>query len=398
MALMGNLKAGSPTMERLVKEREMTGAWEETEKHSQRWAHKAKETKEFFSYVIPRLDLEIYLPLPSDEPATEEFMLSENVILPTLSLLKSLGLTKEQATDLMQEWRETGHKFPDKRFDSFSVAKALAKHAESKGLVDYSVDQFTTVEEPIIEDKTESTIYAMIPEERGELAIQTAKNPADLATLEKLISWDADVNATTKQGDTALIWAATNNNIAAIQALLADPGIDVNIQNIHGVTALIWAAFGNNTDAIQQLLAAGADVNATNRHGYTALIWAASKSNTAAVEALLAAPGIDVNATNQRGETALIWSAYRNNTDAIQALLAAPGIDANATTKQGDTALILAADRGNLAVIQALLTAPSIDVNATNQRGQTALNIARVEIAELLRQHGATSGRWCTIL
>jgi hypothetical protein len=348
IALIANLQAMSPA-QRMEKEREERAQkWtkEETEeigKFEEIYKEREKQTNEFFKYVIPELGLEEYLPYyGSDEPVTLEWIMSANeVVLPTLSTLWSLRLTKEQVVALIQEWREAGHRFPDKRFDSWSVAKALAKYAEEKALA-YNVEPATTVEEPFTigdQDYPESTIYAMTPEERGKLLKYVAKDAKDLDTLQRLIGRGADVNAQNNNGWTALIWAARYNNILAIRALLA-AGADLSIQTNIGNTALMVAAYNNNTEAIGALLAASADVSTQNNFGDMALMVAANRGNAFAISALLAA-GADVNAQNNDGETALIVAAIHDNIHAIQALLAG-GADINAKNNTGDTALSIA--------------------------------------------------------
>jgi len=396
-----SIKAMSPA-QRMEKEREERAQkWtkEETEeigKFEEIYKERKKQTNEFFKYVIPELGLEEYLPYyGSDEPVTLEFMMSANEVMPTLSTLKSLGLTKEQVVALIQEWREAGHRFPDKRFDSWSVAKAVVKYAEEKELA-YNVEFATTVEEPFTigdQDYPESTIYAMTPEERGKLLLGVAKDVKDLDTLQRLIGWDADVNAQGQYGYTALRAAARNNNIEAISVLLDAPGIDVNAQDQYGDTALIWAARRNNTEAIAALLdAPGANVNAKTNYGRTALMVAALRNNIDAIQTLLAVPSINVNAQDNSGWTALLWAAYKNNTEAIGVLLTA-GADVNAKEYNDVTALIMAVAYNNIDAIRALLAAPGIEVNAQDIGGDTALMIAETNgntaIAELLRQRGA---------
>jgi hypothetical protein len=328
IALIANLQAMSPA-QRMEKEREERAQkWtkEETEeigKFEEIYKEREKQTNEFFKYVIPELGLEEYLPYyGSDEPVTLEWIMSANeVVLPTLSTLWSLRLTKEQVVALIQEWREAGHRFPDKRFDSWSVAKALAKYAEEKALA-YNVEPATTVEEPFTigdQDYPESTIYAMTPEERGKLLKYVAKDAKDLDTLQRLIEWDADVNAQTDFGNTALLWAVQSNNTEAIGVLLT-AGADVNAKGYYGNTALLWAARLNNIDAIRALLDAGADVNAQNYAGETALTEAAFRNNIDAIRALLKVPGIKVNAQAHNGETALYLAERYSYTEIVRLL------------------------------------------------------------------------------
>jgi len=84
----------------------------------------------------------------------------------------------------------------------------------------------------------------------------------------------------------ALIDAATNGDVAKVQALLAE-GADVNYQDQYGRTALFSAAKRGHTEAVRILLTKGAEVNHKSKAGKTAL----SMADTKAIAQLLKAAG-----------------------------------------------------------------------------------------------------------
>ena len=63
------------------------------------------------------------------------------------------------------------------------------------------------------------------------------------------------------RGQTALMWAAAENNAAAIRVLVA-AGADIHAKSTSGTfTPLLFAVRGGHVDATRALLDAGADVN-----------------------------------------------------------------------------------------------------------------------------------------
>jgi len=106
----------------------------------------------------------------------------------------------------------------------------------------------------------------------------------------------------------------------SIKALIAS-GADVNARSKVGRTALMWAADKGDADSIKALIASGADVNAKDENGTTALMEIArtfddhdsrtSHDNGLIVEALIGA-GADVNARDNGGATALEIAASVN--------------------------------------------------------------------------------------
>src|SRR5689334_43167 len=84
----------------------------------------------------------------------------------------------------------------------------------------------------------------------------------DGATVRRLLSEKADVNAPQADGTTALMWAARANDAALVDALIA-AGANVKAANREGATALYEAAESANAQVTEKLLRAGAEVNGT---------------------------------------------------------------------------------------------------------------------------------------
>lgn len=211
--------------------------------------------------------------------------------------------------------------------------------------------------------------------------------------------------ATDQAGNTPLIRAAWAGDADKVEALLKT-GADVNASNRDGMTALMastWGKTGRGDVRIAKaLIASGAIVNAANVYGRTALMEVAGNGNTEFVSLLLDA-GADVNAQRRDGGTALHEASHNGHTDIVRALLA-KGARPNVANAQGLTPLmsacVCAGPRKTCPWrpdIVRLLIAARADVNTKDARGETALSWAtggtkaeRDEVKQLLKSAGAT--------
>ena len=128
----------------------------------------------------------------------------------------------------------------------------------------------------------------------GETLLMTAARTGTPETVRTLLSYGANPNRReTTRGQTALMWAAANNNAAAIQ-LLAEHGADIDAKTDNpsrradspfayapptGFSPLMFAVRAGHIEATRALLDAGADVDDTVSDGQTALVVAAANAN-----------------------------------------------------------------------------------------------------------------------
>jgi len=138
----------------------------------------------------------------------------------------------------------------------------------------------------------------------------------DLPRAEALLDAGANVNASGRGGNTALMWATIRGNEEIVRMLL-DRGANVNASNSYGNTALVWASAGRPIKIVRMLLDAGANVNASNSTGHTALIWASRSGNEEIVQMLLKA-GANVDDSGVDGKTALMMARERGKQEIIQ--------------------------------------------------------------------------------
>jgi ankyrin repeat protein len=245
---------------------------------------------------------------------------------------------------------------------------------------------------------------------------------------EELVRYKADVNARTKTGFTALMFAA-RGDLASAKTLLNAGANPNDVIPDWGGTALIIAATMGQAAIVEALLDKGADPNYRDGNSFTAMHSAVrdseygedreQRARAVATLKVLIAHGGDVNARLHQekptvralnelefeGATPLALAAEVNNLEAIKVLVAA-GADPNIPTAKGTTPLILASGAGtdvqrarsieerSMALDTAkYLVEHGADVNAVGQFGWTALHAASyqgiTDLIEYLVSKGA---------
>ena len=147
--------------------------------------------------------------------------------------------------------------------------------------------------------------------------------------ITRLLEAGADPNRANPEGETPLMTAARTGNGEAIDALLAHgAGVDA-VEEWRGQTALMWAAAQNQVASVERLLDAGADPNARSARGFTPVLFAAREGHVDVLAPLVRA-GADVDdVLPERGMSALVLAVYNAQYDFARALLD-EGADPNA--------------------------------------------------------------------
>ena len=229
-----------------------------------------------------------------------------------------------------------------------------------------------------------------------------------------LIAQGADVNATSPDGTTPLMWAAHRGDYALVQVLLKAHA-KVDVSNAYGANAMLQAAQFGDVRVIEALLQAGANVESPNPDGETALMLVARAGNVEAGKLLLK-HGANVNAQeNFRRQTALIWAAAESQPEMVRLLIAAHAdvnvrslINTNRRQVTGEpraqarppggmTPLLYAARQGCLGCVKYLAEGKA-DLNLADPEGITPMLIAtenfNFDIAAYLVKQGADVNRW----
>ncbi len=108
----------------------------------------------------------------------------------------------------------------------------------------------------------------------GWSAVMIASAKGQAVLLAWLLSIGADINAADVYRLTPLMRAVDNEQLAAVNVLLADSAVEVNSLDESDSSALHYAVANKNKIVVALLLAHGADPNLVNRKGLTPLAMA----------------------------------------------------------------------------------------------------------------------------
>jgi len=215
---------------------------------------------------------------------------------------------------------------------------------------------------------------------------------ADLGRIDHvilLLSRGADINASTYEGVTALMYASNNGNLEMIEYLY-DHGAEVNKQPLSGISALIAAAQSNHLDAAEFLITHGASPDMRDIYGVTAVHYAAAYNHYEMVDMLIFY-GADPDMPDYEENTPLITASYNNCYEAADILLQNRAT-ITARDNKGFTALMAAVQENNYDITDLLLEKGS-DINAISKTGVSALILAvragNYEMCEKLINKGA---------
>jgi ankyrin repeat protein len=248
----------------------------------------------------------------------------------------------------------------------------------------------------------------------AEPTLLEAVERGDRAAAVRLLATGADPNVAGADGTTPIMWAAANDDVEMVRALIK-AGANVSSKNQFGTSALTEAAIVGSTPVIAALLDAGADPNTTNPEGETPLMAVARAGNVDAARRLVDA-GADVNARESfGGQSALMWAAAQGQPAMVQ-FLASRNADVNARSvvrqwerkviteprpkdmnKGGFTPLLYAAREGCAACIRHLLAAGA-NPDLADPDLVTPLNMALLNLhfdaAAALIDGGADVDKW----
>jgi ankyrin repeat protein len=157
----------------------------------------------------------------------------------------------------------------------------------------------------------------------------------DVRTIRTLLAKGLDPNLTEPQrGDTGMILALREDANKVFALLLEQPTLNLEATSGNGDTALMMASYKHNLPAVVALLKKGAQVN---RPGWSALHYAAASGDDA-IARLLLKQGAAIDARSPTGVTPLMIAAREGHQGAARILMAA-GANASLTSSDGISAL-----------------------------------------------------------
>jgi len=256
----------------------------------------------------------------------------------------------------------------------------------------------------------------------GAASIASAAGPTIVDSSEKgdraavlgMLAKGANPNTTSADGTTAVMWAASNDDVELVRALVK-AGANVKLKNQFGTTAITEAAAIGSAPILNVLIKAGADPNTKNPEGETPIMAAARSGKVDAAKVLVEA-GADVNAKESfGGQSAIMWAAAESQPEMVK-YLASKGADVNARgvvrnwerkviteprpkdlNQGGFTPLLYAAREGCVECARHLVAAGA-DMNEQDPHGVTALNMALFNLhfafAKYMVEAGADLDKW----
>jgi uncharacterized protein len=174
----------------------------------------------------------------------------------------------------------------------------------------------------------------------------------DGRSVKSMLDAGFDPNALDQGGEPALVLAVREGSMKALRVLLAHPGIRVDATARNGNTALMMAAFKNNIAAVDALLAKGA---AVNRDGWTPLHYAAAAGSDD-IAAVLLKRGARIDAVSPKPSgsyTPLMMAAREGHPDSA-AFLLGQGADPLRRNGEGLTAAQIAERAGHTKIAEQL--------------------------------------------
>jgi len=244
--------------------------------------------------------------------------------------------------------------------------------------------------------------------------LEAVESGAHAAAMRLLSAKGANVNSVGADGATPVMYAAANNDLELVRALIK-AGANVKLTSQFGTSALTEAAIIGSAPVISALLKAGADPNYKTPDGETPLM-AAARSGKVDAAAQLVDAGADINAKETwGGQSPLMWAAAQGQADMVK-FLASQGANLNDhgkihqwerkviqeprpkdMNKGGFTPLHYAAREGCAACVQNLLAAGA-DPDSEDPDRETPLLLAlenmHFDTAAVLVQGGADLDKW----
>ncbi|CAN6239953.1 unnamed protein product [Urochloa humidicola] len=211
----------------------------------------------------------------------------------------------------------------------------------------------------------------------GESAASTASSSGWKSGFERAVLSAIRSGAIPRSSDrnvfSPLMFAARCGDAAAMEVLLAQPGVDVDEQDMDGCSPVMAAAKAGNVETFRALVFAGANVKLSNRRGETAIGLAQQSKKRDLFEQVMLELALE---KGMPGGFYALHCASRRGDAAAARHLASTGCDVNVPDGDGYTPLMLAAREGHAGVCELLISFGAL-CDIETPRGETALSLAR---------------------
>ena len=208
--------------------------------------------------------------------------------------------------------------------------------------------------------------------------------PEIMASLLEMDKWD--LNATDRDGRTALMWATELEDDAIVKVLLEQEGVDPHILDHFGRTPLSWAA-RNGYERIVEMLLERNDTNPdiVDMDGRTPLSMAAEHGREKVVLTLLERNDVHPDTADRDGKTPLSWAAgpglmsrgtEEEREGVVKILLERNDVNPDSADTSGRTPLSWAASNGSIGVLWMLLERNDVNPDRADKSGRTPLSWA----------------------
>ncbi len=198
-----------------------------------------------------------------------------------------------------------------------------------------------------------------------------------------------------------IIDRATQGDIMAVKAAMAQPYFDVNMKSSYGDNLLLAAIRSGKADIVRLVLSHNnVDLTENGQRNNNALTCAIEKGDKEIIEAIIAyAIENDVNVADllnlkdKKGDSPLDAAIIAGNKEAVKMFLEYEGIDVNAPCTGNSTPLTTAILCKQFDILEMLLKHPNIELEKPGFQNktpmQTALGKNQMGMARLLEQYGA---------
>jgi len=204
----------------------------------------------------------------------------------------------------------------------------------------------------------------------------------------RLLNKGADINTTTWDGITPLMYAIQNQDTNLVKILVLN-GADIDKNPDNGITGLISAVVADNLDIAEYLIRKGAYIDITDNYGNTPLMYAAAYGYPVMADMLLYYEA-GINKKNVSGTDALMIASFYGDYDLTNILIRG-GAAVNSQDNNGYSALHCAIQNG-YADIADLLIDHGADISCKTNNNFSPIAIAVANNDMVLSKHLTEKG------